>query len=253
MTYTILKSLLLPPASLFVAILAGWFLRRRFPGIGAALAGFGIIMMYGLSTPIVGSALLASLEDDAHRAEIAARATVKPQAIVILGGDTSYDAPDNAAQTVGPLTLTRLRYGARLHRETSLPVLVTGGRARDGMTPVGELMRRSLELDFRIPVRWVEERSTTTMENARRSAEHLRRDGINAVYLVTHTWHLPRALYAFQQTGLQVAPYGADRTMMAVVDVTSFLPSARAAHNSYYAVHERLGLIWYRLKGAFGA
>ena len=252
MAYTFLKSLLLPPASLFVAILLGWFMRRRFPGVGAALAGFGVVAMYGLSTPIVGSALLAALEHDAHRAEITARATVKPQAIVILSGDLKHDAPTMASETVGPLTLTRLRYGARLHRETGLPVLVTGGRARDGFTSIGELMRRSLETDFQITVRWVEDQSTTTMENARLSAKILRRDGMNSVYLVTHTWHLPRAQYVFEQTGLQVAPYGADRTLMGNVDVTSFMPSARAALNSYYAIHERLGLLWYRLKGAFG-
>jgi uncharacterized SAM-binding protein YcdF (DUF218 family) len=249
--YLVLKTLLLPPASLFMAILLGWSLRRRSPRMGATVAGFGVTVMYVLSTPIVGSALLGALEDDVHRAEVAARVMVKPQAIVILSGDIRRDAPDVTSETVGPLTLTRLRYGARLHRETGLPVLVTGGQARDGATPVGDLMRRSLETDFQIPVRWVEERSTTTMENARESAARLRRDGIDSIYLVTHTWHLPRAAYAFQQAGLQVAPYGADRTRTTVVKPTSFLPSARAALNSYYAIHERLGLLWYRVKWAF--
>jgi len=36
------------------------------------------------------------------------------------------------------------------------------------------------------------------------------------------------------------------------VKVTSFLHSARAGLRSYYAIHERLGLIWCKLKAAQG-
>ena len=266
--YIVLKSLLLPPAPFFVAILAGCLIWRRAPKIGAALASFGVLAMYGLSTPIVGTALLAALEQKAHRAEIAAHATVTLQAIVILSAGRKYDAPENTAETVGPLTLTRLRYGARLHRETKLPVLVTGGRSVDRIKSMGELMRDSLESDFGISVRWVETMAKTTLENAQRSAELLRRNGIDSIYLVTHTWHLPRAQDVFEKAGLKIMPYGADRTrswmfhwdstpeapnriiqnLIEDAKPTDFLPSARAGLNSYYALHEWLGLIWYQGK-----
>ena len=74
-----------------------------------------------------------------------------------------------------------------------------------------ELMHRSLEMDFEVPVRWLEEKVATTMGNARRSARLLQRDGIDSVYLMTHRWHMRRALYVFKKIGLKFVLYGADR------------------------------------------
>jgi uncharacterized SAM-binding protein YcdF (DUF218 family) len=62
-----------------------------------------------------------------------------------------------------------------------------------------EVMHRSLETDFGVPGRWLAEKAATTMGNARRSSRLLQRDGIDSVYLMTHTWHLPRALYVFKK------------------------------------------------------
>ena len=44
----------------------------------------------------------------------------------MFSAERTYEAPNNTAKTVSPLTVTRLRYGARLHHEIKLPVLVTG-------------------------------------------------------------------------------------------------------------------------------
>jgi uncharacterized SAM-binding protein YcdF (DUF218 family) len=50
-----------------------------------------------------------------------------------------------------------------------------------------EVMHRSLETVFGVPVRWLAEKAATTMGNARRSSRLLQRDGIDSVYLMTHT------------------------------------------------------------------
>ena len=52
------------------------------------------------------------------------------QAIVILGGGVRRNAPEYGGDTVGRLTLDRVRYGAFVARATGLPVLVTGGVVR---------------------------------------------------------------------------------------------------------------------------
>ena len=41
-----------------------------------------------------------------------------PEAIVVLGGGRRAHAPEYEGETVSPATLERMRYGARLHRET---------------------------------------------------------------------------------------------------------------------------------------
>ncbi len=56
-----------------------------------------------------------------------------PQAIVILGGrrrKAALETPPNyQQQDLSSGSIERLRYGARLARQTKLPILVTGGRS----------------------------------------------------------------------------------------------------------------------------
>ena len=173
------------------------------------------------------------------------------QAILILGGDLDRDG--NGDTIPGPLSLERLRDAAALARSTGLPIAVTGGPLwRDGPA-VGAVMATSLQRDFATPVRWVETRSADTWENARDSAALLGPLGIRRVLLVTQAWHMPRAVLAFARTDLAVLPAPVGRlgapTGFGLNDV---IPSARAWHYSYYALHEWVGLAAYHLRVIFG-
>ncbi len=53
-------------------------------------------------------------------------------------------------------TLALARYGAKLHRETGLPLLVTGGRPLDTALSEAETVRRVLEDEFGFTVRWLD-------------------------------------------------------------------------------------------------
>ena len=55
-----------------------------------------------------------------------------PMAIVILGGGVRRHAAEYGGDTLGQLTLERVRYGARVARLTGLPVLVSGGSVFGG-------------------------------------------------------------------------------------------------------------------------
>jgi len=100
--------------------------------------------------------------------------------------------------------------------------------------------------EFGVPVRWVEGGSANTRQNARFSAEMLKRDGVTRVLLVTHAWHVPRAMRSFERAGLAVSPAPTlfHREPLTPLD---FLPKSYAG--AHYAMHEWLGLIWYRLLG----
>ena len=97
----------------------------------------------------------------------------------------------------------RLEVGAELHRLGLAPwVLATGGRAWSGLVEAGvmaeELIRRGVPRAAIL----VEDRSTTTRENARLGAPLLRSRGANSVLVVTQPFHLRRALRAFRAAGL---------------------------------------------------
>ena len=202
----ILAALILPPAGLILLALFGlWLLRaksRRWQHGGAALATLSLLGLLVLSLPVVGNALMAPLEP---HPPIAPEQLRRVQAIVILGGGSYFAAPEYGGDTVSHYTLERLRYGARLGRESSLPVLVTGGAPFGGRAEA-ESMREALERDFGIKVRWVETASRDTAENARLSAPLLKAAGVTRIALVSHGWHLPRAIELFEKQGIEVTP-----------------------------------------------
>ena len=104
---------------------------------------------------------------------------------------------------VGPVTLMRLRAAARLHRETGLPVLVSGGAPDGPGESEARLMARSLKEDFGITARWLEEQSTNTAGNAILSAPLLHEANVRRILLVTDAVHMPRARWAFERVGLE--------------------------------------------------
>ena len=240
--------LLVPPLNLAViAAIALFFARRRAGRIvlGAALAGLLI-----LSLPIVGDALLRSLEHFPEQ-HPASPQDAAPGAIVVLGAELRYDEdPEGGPPTMdlGPLSLERTRAAAALHRRTGLPILVSGGVVGDEPAPVGAAMARSLADDFEAPPRWVEIRSRDTWQNARFSAEILQAAGIHTVYVVTHAWHMPRALLAFQRAGLDAVPAPVRIDAWPGPRWQQFVPGASTWQISYFGLHEWVGLAFYAIR-----
>jgi uncharacterized SAM-binding protein YcdF (DUF218 family) len=243
----ILELLVLPPANLLLLFLVGLFIARRRPRLGIATQCAAVVLLYALSTPLVAGSLLRTIEPTAPLALASVPAT-GAGAIVVLSAEMEW-AADYGGATVGPFTLERVRYAARLARATSLPVLVTGGVLKQGAPPIAELMRDTLRDDFAVPTRWIENRSQTTEENARFSAALLRRDGIDTILLVTHGFHMERASLAFSRAGLRVI---AAPTMLAMIGLEpdALVPTGKALQQSRLAAHEWVGLAWYRLRYA---
>lgn len=240
------KHLVLPPLGLFLWIAVGLLVARRRPRLGRALAGAGALALVAASIPFVSAALLISLQS---------HAPLRPEgplpdaeAIVVLGGDYVPLAPELGRSVPAALSHERLIYAAALHRRTSLPILVTGGRLIPGTPPLGAVMRRSLVEDYRVPVRWVEDEALNTHGNAEGAAEILVADGVRRVLLVTHAWHMPRALAAFEAAGLEAIPAPTGLRLWPPLAVGSFLPSARSIQESFWGVHEWLGRAWYALR-----
>jgi uncharacterized SAM-binding protein YcdF (DUF218 family) len=173
---------------------------------------------------------------------------VGAQAIVILGGGRQRNAPEYEDHDVPySSSLARLRYGAHLQRRTGLPVLVSGGKPDGAAESEAQLMARALREDFSVPVRWVESDSDNTAQNAFHSAIQLRQAGIGHILLVTDAVHMPRAYQVFTRAGLQVSAAPTNYLARGPLKAIDFVPNAVALRDSSYALHEWLGLLWYRL------
>jgi uncharacterized SAM-binding protein YcdF (DUF218 family) len=193
--------------------------------------------------PFFGGTLLVALEQG-----LTADATEKPGAIVILTADIDRFAGDDPGFAPGRLTLDRERAGSILFRRVQLPVLVTGGVLRAGDPPIAMVTAQSLRDDFQIPVRWTENRSRDTWENAEYSAAMLRANNISSIYLVTHAWHMRRALLAFHHFGIHVIPAPVQIDRYPDLSPADLMPSVRGWVVTYYAVHEWLGYVAYALR-----
>ena len=239
-----ISSLLLPPLNLLLLAGLGMVLLNHRPRLGRRLILAAWLLLHVLSLPIIGRALQQSLE------------TVPPlppgaypsnaAAIVVLAAGTYDHAPEYGGDSASPDTLERLRYAVRLYRATGKPILLTGGKPNSA-TAESIVMKEVLEQDFHVPVQWIEDQSENTWENARLSYAILQPQGITIIYLVTHAWHMPRALIAFEKAGFQVIPAPTKFTTDYQLTLLDFLPRAHALGMSATGLHEWIGRLWYQL------
>lgn len=242
-TYFI-ASLLLPPTSLLLLALWGVLAAVRRRRWGGALAATSLLLLLVLSVPRFGYLLARTLEPeqsvDLNRAKTA-------QAVVILAGGITRSAPEWDGATLSSDTLQRTRYGAALARRLELPILVSGGSPTGGPAEA-RLMVAALEQEFALPVRWIEDSSDTTLDNARHSAALLRAAAIDRIVLVTSATHMRRAQRAFEHAGLQVEPAPTAFLGQAPPRLAQWMPSIEGLRITDRALREWLGILLYRLR-----
>ena len=247
----VIKELLLPSSSLLVACFIGLFCLEKRRKLGKLLLYLGLTGFLALSMPLVANGLAAVLEEQ-FQLQLAPQVQKDYQAIVVLGGGThenSFEFGDDI--TVSQRTLERLRYAAFVAKKTGLPVLASGGKVfEDSMVSEANLMAGILTNEFNVPVRWQEGRSRNTAENALYSRQLLQAQHVDRIVLVTHAFHMARAVGEFQHAGFGVlpAPTATFNEKPKQLGIFSVIPTARAFNVSNYVIHEYLGLLWYQLR-----
>lgn len=212
--------------------------------MGIALALFSSLVLCAAATPALSSYLLARVEAALPGKVDFATA----QAIVVLGGDVRSGNGAGIPDRLGPLSLERVVLAAQAHRRLNLPIVVSGGRIGRAHASEAVLMQAALAADFAISVGWVEQHSRTTWENAVDTAQLLRPEKLTTVVLVSQNWHLPRAIWAFERAGLHALPWPAPRTAVHADRLGDFLPGIAGLRDSFYALHEIFGAVYYRLR-----
>lgn len=242
----LISTFLLPPLSLLFVLLLGIALQHRYPKAARRLLVVSFVLLWLASTPYIAQGALHLLEAKTSPLK---QNSPSAGAIVILGGGSYFHAPEYAGQdTVSEATLLRLRYGARLQREFKLPILVTGGKPVGNATSEASQMKSALEQDFQVPVRWAEDASDNTFENARNSYQILQKSGIHKIYMVTHAWHMPRSAAVFRRAGFEVIEAPTAFTTRYQTDLLAFMPRAGALNDTSISVHEAIGMLWYQAK-----
>ena len=241
----IIKFLILPPGGLILLGLIGLLLSRRI--LGKFLLTVTLLLLYMLSTPFISNYLLSELEIHPAISPYKIR-TTQAEAIVVLGGERYSDAPEYGQDTIGGSLLERVRYTAWVQRRTRLPVIISGGDVETEKVPEAQLASNTLKYEYGIKVLAIEGMSVNTRENAQLTKKLLDQQKIKKILLITHAWHMPRALREFQSAGVEAIPaptaFLSQRTRFDGTRVSDWLPSPIKLRNSNIALHEYLGLAW---------
>ncbi|WP_133543533.1 YdcF family protein [Mesocricetibacter intestinalis] len=198
----LITALILPPFSILLLWLFSLLLLCINRKKSALLSGFfALILLYIFSLPYTAQKLSDSLSrEDKPSLEDYKSA----QAIVVLGGGLRDSQELSGPLTVPGIALERMRYAAYLQQETRLPILISG--ASPNGNSEAKIMAREFEVFFHTPVKWLEEQSRNTKENAAFSRRILAAEQIKHIILVTNQWHMQRAKMLFEREGFKVLP-----------------------------------------------
>ena len=238
---SIIGALLVPSglaSVLFIlGLLAAWRWRRLSWGLLAASGAITLVCSSG----VIATALISPLEYE-YPAVLDARAYPEIDHIVVLTGYAADD-PDM------PLT-GRLHYGSafrvmmalELHKQcTACEVIVSGGQTT--ATVMGEaLVRLGLPRERLI--------LETASKNTAASAMNLRPMLLEPFFLITSAGHQRRSMAVLQAQGLRPIPVPTDYQGPKDWRDAEVRPSPQSLFAADLAMHEYIGFLWYRLKGA---
>lgn len=247
----VLTALVLPPVPLLLMLLVGarLMLPRRGLGWLVILSSLALLWLSACagSAQLISRFMLhppgATSTDRIKELKALPRG---PVAIVVLGGGVEPFAPEYGVSSLHHTSLERLRYGIWLSRQTGLPLAFSGGVGwgqRDAK-PEARVASQIAAAEFGQPLKWIEEISRDTRGNAIRTVALLKPAGIRHVVLVTHGWHMPRAMRSFEMAAagdmrIEPAPMGlAQDTDLAIL---TWIPSSTGQSAVRTMLREVLG------------
>lgn len=249
----VIGALLLPPVPFLVLVLFGARLLLPRRGLGWLVILFGVVMLWlsacsgaarGLSQLLLPPP--AALSFDRVRELRAEAVAKKPLAIVILGAGTEPFAPEYGVSSLTSTSLERLRYGIWLAAQTGAPIAFSGGSgwAQADSTAEARVAGKIATEEFGRPIKWLEDDSHDTRENAARTMALLKPAGITHVVLVTSGWHMARALRAFVEAAgpdiqIEPAPMGLARRLE--TPALSWMPSSEGFREVREILREVVG------------
>jgi uncharacterized SAM-binding protein YcdF (DUF218 family) len=243
------EPLFLPLGGACALLLLALLLSFLRPWVSRLCLLLALAALWGLAVPLGARLLVAPLET---RYPVPPTA-VQADAAVVLAGTV-----DLALSTAERIELydrpERIIEGAQLVLSGRARWLLISGGSGDPLRPEAREAEYLATLARRLGVPsgkiLLQGDSRTTAEDAQRTAEILKRRGIQSFFLVTSAYHLPRAVGCFRKLGLEPIPYPVDfRVTPVTATHNPVVPTAARLTLSTLAVHEYLGLAWYWARG----
>ena len=240
--------LLSPLSWLLLALMLApmaWCLRVRRPWMMvmcAALAAVSMVAMTPLTANVLGGLLARSVS-----VPKACNETPPSEAVVLGGGVDGTPRSRNDFAVLNLASRRRVDRAVAWWREGEGRTLVmVGGPLRHGSASGAELLAAyARTLGVPDGALRQETDSRDTWGNAHNTAG-LQPRLPKRIVLVTSLIHMPRAQAAFAYAGFQVCPLGTDVRSLSPRLPWAMIPRTSALNNTEMAIHEWVGLVYYR-------
>jgi uncharacterized SAM-binding protein YcdF (DUF218 family) len=241
------SELLLPTPRVLCLVLAALCVlafRRRARWRWLALVA--LVWGYCFATPAIASALVAALE---HQYPASPPTATGEPLILVLSSGRVVDTATGWEVRLEPASWERTVAGVRLWRQIGGQLLFVGEPSPDGSTSVAAAMRdAALAAGVPPAALQVESRSRDTHENLALNRALVATHG-DDVWVVTSAMHLPRAMAVARKLGMHPRAQPCDYRAIPRRHWWAWLPSSGGPEMFSAALHEWLGLAWYRLRG----
>ncbi|WP_187265828.1 YdcF family protein [Alkalisalibacterium limincola] len=236
--------------SLAGVALALWHLGRQRPG--AVALGAAILVLWVFSMPAVADRMMAALERG--WSDVPVESLPEADAVLVLGGAFGTGNGQFLYPSAGG-AVDRYWHGARIYHAGRAPqVILSGGRQPHRTGGLTEAEAGAMFLaDMGVPreAMILEARAQTTRGHVEELAPLLAEHGISSLLVVTSAAHMRRSIATLSALEVTLVPVA---TGFSVSDEPEFrlrrlLPSADALSRSTRAMHEHIGLAYYRIRG----
>lgn len=235
----ILQQFFLPGSFILTLILIGlifWLFFKKKKKAGKTLVILGVLFYYLFSITIISNFLLFSLEN--KYSPLSMEDMEKADKVVLLLGGREADVL-RGSEVIRIYNLQSINFNFQ-------PKVIISGT--DPLLPISEeapgvkrfFVSRGLEEDNII----IEGQSRNTRENIRNVKKIV---GEEPFFLVTSAYHMKRALQEFEKVGANPIPAPTDfKIKTRNYTALDFFPNPQNLRNSSLAIHEYLGIIFYR-------
>lgn len=239
----LISSFILPPGLFILPGVLLFFLHKKLSA--RFFRDFMLLMtclLYLISIRPVSDAILRPLEQSYSQPD---KVVSDVDYIVILGGGTVY-RENNV--TLGTDASKRVVEGYLLQKKTGLPIIVSGGSPlhneslSEATVAYGLLLNMGMEGNLI----HLEDKSRNTFENAANIKSVYKPESI---ILVSSAYHMKRSVQVFKDLDFHIIPYPVDYKVEDLSYILlDYFPSMNALENSYHAMHEYIGMIYYFLR-----
>jgi len=192
-------------------------------------------------TPLGASLWLGSLTIMNSSAEDYCSGNESLTSVILLPGGLSWRREDDG-EKLSDWSIERANRVVELSKESVLDQVVLPGGLENGINSEAKLLKRYLKNKIDIDEYVLAGKSNNTFENLETLMSLLNNQ--RPYYLVTSYWHMPRAKRVANKLLLITCP------VMTIKEINwSLIPSLKANWHTKAAMHEWLGLVWYRIKG----